>query len=110
MEDGLFQLIKVLITVLGIVLTYYVIPYLQSKTTESQRENALYWTKIAIQVSEQIYKDKGQGTLKKEYVLEWLNKNGIKITNAQADMLIDLIVSQFNKNGWDSKEVTNSYK
>lgn len=101
MDEFVFELLKALIMVLGVIVTYKVIPWLKAKTTAEQRKEAEYWIKIAVQVAEQIYRDKGQGLLKKEYVLEWLNKNGINITLGQADMLIDLIVQQFNKKGWN---------
>ncbi|MHC1750744.1 MAG: phage holin, LLH family [Cellulosilyticaceae bacterium] len=100
MNDFIFELLKLSVMVLGVVVTYKVIPWIKAKTTTEQRKEAAYWIEIAVQVAEQVYKDKGQGTLKKEYVLEWLNKNGIKITAGQSDILIDLIVNQFNGNRW----------
>ena len=40
--------------------------------------------------------------LKKETVTDFLNKNGIKMSIEQMDFLIDAIVTEFNKNGWDN--------
>ncbi|MHC1747419.1 MAG: phage holin, LLH family [Cellulosilyticaceae bacterium] len=100
MNEFTMELLKLLVMVLGAVVTYKLIPWIKAKTTAEQRKEAAYWIEIAVQVAEQIYKDKGQGTLKKEYVLEWLNKNGTKITAGQSDILIDLIVNQFNGNRW----------
>ena len=53
-------------------------------------------------IEREIYKEKGQGMLKKETVIEFLNKNGIKMSIEQMDFLIDAIVTEFNKNGWDN--------
>lgn len=101
MNEFVFEVLKILIMLLGAVVTYKLIPFIKAKTTENQREEAEYWIKTAVKFAEIIYKEKGQGGLKKEYVLEWLNKNGIRITSSQADMLIDLVVDQFNKKGWE---------
>lgn len=100
MNEFTMELLKLLIMVLGAVVTYKLIPWIKAKTTAEQRKEAEYWIKVAVQIAEQIYKVKGQGMLKKDYVLEWLNKNCIKITAGQADILIDLVVKEFNKKGW----------
>lgn len=106
MNEFVFELLKLLVMILGVIVTYRVIPWIKAKTTTEQRKETEYWIKIAVQVAEQIYKEKGQGFLKKEYVLEWLNSNGIKLTVGQADMLIDLIVKQFNEMGWNNANST----
>lgn len=59
---------KALITILGAILTYIVGPYILSKTTKEQREEYYFGTKLAVSAAEQIYKEKGQGQLKKKYV------------------------------------------
>ena len=97
------ELVKIFVALLGAVVTYYVIPFIKAKTTKEQREDAIFWTTMAVRIAEEIYKQKGQGSLKKEYVVEFLNKNGIKISIDQMDFLIDAIVTEFNKNGWDIK-------
>lgn len=101
MNEITMELLKLFIAILGTLITYKLIPYIKAKTSAEQRTEAEYWIKVAIQVAEQIYNDKGQGILKKEYVLKRLNENGIKITAQQADMLIELIVAEFNKKGWE---------
>lgn len=88
--------------------TVFVIPYIQvylkSNTTKEQRENALFWVKQVTRIAEELYKVKGAGQLKKEYVLEWLNNNGIKLSNEQLSVLIDMVVDEYNKNGWNVLE------
>lgn len=100
MDEFVFELLRLTIMVLGVVVTYRLIPWIKSKTTEQQRQEATYWISLAVKVAEQIYADKGQGVLKKEYVLKWLNDNGIKISESQANILIDLIVDIYNKAEW----------
>ena len=104
MNNEIFEIVvlstKVLLSIIGALVAYKFIPYLQANTTVKQREDAEYWARKAILIAEDIYRDKGQGILKKESVIEWLAKNKINITASQADILIDLIVKEFNKVGW----------
>lgn len=101
MNEFIFELLKLIIMVLGTIVTYKIIPWIKAKTTAEQRKEAEYWTKVFVKLAEQIYQDRGQGVLKKEYVIEWLNANGIKLTVAQMDALIDVIVEEFNNKGWE---------
>ena len=100
-SDILFKFITLALTVLGGIITYYVIPYLKSKTTSEQRKDLVYWMQLAIKVAEDLYKKEGQGELKKKYVIDWLNQQGIKFTDEQLSLLIDMIVKYFNTQGWD---------
>lgn len=103
MNEITMELLKLFIAILGTLITYKLIPYIKAKTTVEQRKEAEYWLRIVIKFTEQIYKDKGsdKGALKKEDVFKWLNENGIPITESQANILIDLIVAEFNKKGWE---------
>lgn len=100
-----FEMLKLVLQIFLIALTAFVIPtakqWITQNTTEKQRKEALYWGNLGIKLAEQIYKEKGKGLLKKEFVLEWLNKNGIKISIEQANILIDSIVDFYNAQGWD---------
>lgn len=108
MNDFTMELLKVAIILIGTVITYVLVPYIRSKTTPAQRKEAEYWVKLAVMFAEQIYKEKGKGQLKKDYVLQWLNRNNIHITVGQADILIDLVVERFNKNGWNEGAEDNA--
>lgn len=86
----------IIIALLGAIVTYIVIPYIKERTTKDQMENLMFWVKIAVGAAEQIYKDKGQGALKKEYVIKFLHDKGIKITEEQIDLLIEAAVFELN--------------
>lgn len=66
------------------------------------REELEYWVGKLVPLAENIFKEKGQGALKKEQVVEWLATLGFKISIEQADLIIKLVVEQFNKQGWPS--------
>lgn len=89
-------IVKVLIPILGAILTYLIVPFLKSKTTKEQRDNIYFWVKIAVGAAEQIYAEKGQGKLKKEYVVDFLVNKGVKITIQELDVLIEAAVKELN--------------
>lgn len=102
-NELLQQLIGLAITVMGIALTYFVIPWLKENTTEKQRQNAIYWTGIACRVAEQlpVFQESGLGESKKEFVISYLRDVGVKLTEDELEKLIDSVVSTFNSAGWD---------
>ena len=89
-------IVKVLIPILGAIITYLIVPFIKQKTTKEQRENIYFWIKVAVAAAEQIYKEKGQGKLKKEYVVDFLVSKGINITIEELDVLIEAAVKELN--------------
>ena len=89
-------IIKVIIPILGAIITYLIVPFIRQKTTKEQRENIYFWVTLAVQAAEQIYKEKGQGKLKKEYVVDFLVSKGINITIQELDVLIEAAVKELN--------------
>lgn len=110
MNNEVFEIVQLVLQIALIIITAFIVPairkYLNSKTTKEQREEFMYWTNLAIKIAEDIYKERGQGKIKKEYVLEYLNNlnnKTLKLNNEQISSLIDMIVAEFNKNGWDKE-------
>ncbi|HQA59201.1 MAG TPA: phage holin, LLH family [Acetivibrio sp.] len=89
-------IVKVLIPILGTIITSILVPFLRQKITKEQREEIYFWVKIAVGAAEQIYKEKGQGKLKKEYVVDFLVSKGINITIEELDVLIEAAVKELN--------------
>ncbi len=89
-------MVKVIIPILGAIITYLIVPFIRQKTTKEQRENIYFWVKVAVAAAEQIYKEKGQGKLKKEYVVDFLVSKGINITIQELDILIEAAVKELN--------------
>lgn len=102
-EDALVKIILALISLIGTIITVVLVPYIRTKTTKEQREEAEYWTNVAVEAIEDYYKLKGEtgkGVLKKEYVMEFVIKSGIKISEDKLSLLIDKLVKEMN----DAKE------
>jgi hypothetical protein len=93
-----FELLIVLIPVLGVLLRY-ALPLLVQKIGKGNIDNAAYWVGIAVMAAEQIYKDRYQGAIKKDYVLKFLKDKGIKLTEAELNVLIEAAVKELNSAG-----------
>lgn len=89
-------IIKVVIPTLGALITLVIIPYINSKTTKEQRENAYFWVRVAVMAAEMIYKEKGQGLLKKEYVVKYLTEKGIRLSVDDLNAIIEAVVNELN--------------
>lgn len=105
MKQEIFEIILMLIKIGLLVISALLIPsikkWIDGNMSEKQRAELWHWSGIGIKLAEIIFKEKGQGVLKKEFVLDLLAKNGIKVTPEQADIVINTIVDYFNRMGWN---------
>lgn len=105
MKKEYFDLIVISLKFLLLLLSVAILPkiqeYIESSTTKEQRENALFWIKQVTKIAEEVYKSKGVGELKKQYVIEWLEKNGVRLSEEQLSILIDMVVAEYNKKCWN---------
>ena len=88
-------IIKLIIPLLCTVITAYIIPYLKEK----KLYNAV---KTAVQAAEQIYKERGMGEQKFEYVKSWLNEK-FSISADDLKKFIESAVYELNKNKSEGK-------
>jgi len=94
--EAIVNIGTIAIALLGAIITYIVIPFMKERTTKEQRENLMFWVRVAVQAAEQIYNEKSQGALKKEYVINFLSQKGIVVTEGQIDILIEAAVFELN--------------
>ncbi len=97
MNELLLQILLVIVSLIGVLITYVLVPYLNARTTETQQKQIALWVQIAVEAAEQIINKAGAGLDKKAYVLSVLNEKGIKVTAEQLDTLIEAAVYQLNK-------------
>lgn len=98
MDTELFvKLASVGITIVSIILTYVVVPYLKQRTTKEQQDSIEYWIRVAVEGAEQIFTEPNSGAKKKEYVLNFINdKFKLKLSKEQLDLLIEKLVFEMN--------------
>lgn len=98
MDETLFKILLGLISLLSVVITSVVVPYIKTKIDENKLNNIVKWIAYAVKYAEMIYKESGRGEEKKQYVFDFisnkLNTKGIKITDEQLNVLIEAVVKE----------------
>ena len=97
MTINMSQIVEALISLIAAVFTCVVIPLIRSKVTTAQFEKIKMYVGIAVKAAEQIYVGNGRGTEKKQYVVEYLEKLGLKIDAETLDKLIEAAVFDLPK-------------
>lgn len=109
MKPEVFEMFKLALQLVMLIITALVIPtakkWIESNMSKNQQKEALFWTKVAVKMAEEIFKENGKGKVKKKYVLNWLDKNGIELTEEQLSALIEVVVSEFKANGWSEPTI-----
>lgn len=103
MSNEIFVKICVsIITILGALITTFVIPYIKSKIGQQNMNKIVEYAKIAVRCAEQIYTPE-QWKEKKQYVMDYLlnlvnNKLNIKITEEDLDVIVEGVVNEIKHN------------
>lgn len=96
LNDGMVKIILALIGLLGTLLTYFLIPYLKTKTTKEQRDDLAFWLGVAMTSAEYMFDIPKAGIEKKDYVMKFIKSKGIKVKDEALSMLIDTVIDIFN--------------
>lgn len=90
MDAELFvQIMLGVITIVTAILGKAIIPY--------AKEIRVYkWIQFGVQAAEQLFQESGQGERKKQYVLEFLHKKGIKLNESELEVLIEAFVNDLH--------------
>lgn len=89
MNEPLLTIVLSIISLLGVVITSVVVPYVKSKLSNEQMTSLQTWIEIAIYAAEQLYKDKSQGKTKKEYVYEYVKEHFPNLTYKDFEVLLE---------------------
>ena len=103
MHEYMIDILVFIITVLGIIITRTVIPYIKSLIKDSEYATIYEVVETAVKAAEQSYKKipKAGKTKKNEvvhYVTNWINNKGIRLnlTEDDLDRLIEAAVYAMN--------------
>ena len=101
MNETLFNIIIAMIPVIGMVVTGFIIPLIVSKLGAQKLATIIKWVGYAVKAAEGIYSASGQGEIKKEYVINFIdglfNKKKVVITKKQIEVLLEATVTEMNK-------------
>ena len=75
----------VILSIVSVLITGVLVPLLKQKYGREKVLSIMDAVDLAVKAAEQMYKDTGQGDLKKKYVLMRLNEQGIKISEKELD-------------------------
>lgn len=102
MDDRLFQIILLLIPVLGAIITGYVVPLIKTNISANQLDEIIKWIGKAVAAAEVLFDIPKSGEQKREYVIDFIDKmfNSKKevITKDQIRILLEAAVKQMNDN------------
>lgn len=104
MDIDITEIVVSLIGILSVIITGIIIPLIKTKTTSAQWQNIREWTKTAVHAAEMIYKGRGKGVEKRNYVLNFIEslcrKNHIRYDESSIRNAIEDILSEMeNKEG-----------
>ncbi len=97
MNDIVFEIIKIVIMVVVLVITRYLVPWLKEKIGADKLAVAEKWVKYAVLKAQQVLWEK-KGQDRKAYVTEFLKEvliaKNIALSEEQLDVLIESAVKQ----------------
>lgn len=95
MNDLVFDICRIIATLMGLVVGWYIIPALKAVVKAHTDENITGFINACVYAAQQLYKPE-DGAIKKKYVIsavtDWLNDHKISITDDQLDILIESAV------------------
>ena len=93
MQIDLTQIILAIITLIGAIVTRYVIPWIKTKLTDHQYEVFNGLVRTGVFAAEQIFTSE-QWKEKKQYVVDLLKENGYTVDTTAVDALIEATVRE----------------
>lgn len=87
----------VVLSIVSVLITGVLVPLLKQKYGREKVLSVMEAVNIAVKAAEQIYKEAGQGDLKKKYVLMRLNEWGFKVTEKELDDMRRASVLELNR-------------
>ena len=97
MDDGTVQVILAIIGLLGTAITAIVVPLIKAKYDAEKRSKVYEYIEIAVNAAEQILKvEDPTGEKRKQFVVDYLNDKGLKISVQDLNMMVEAAVNQLN--------------
>lgn len=98
--ETITMLVESVCTILGILLTAYIIPWFKNKVGENKYDKLVEFTKICVRAAEQLFSD-AENELKKSYVrsqiIIYADQLAIGLNESQLDAIIEGIVNSIKK-------------
>lgn len=96
MTIDITAVISALLTLLGTVITAFVVPWLKCRTCAQDREELLGWVDIAVAAAQQVLYS-GSGEQRKEMVRSFLSGKGYSVDTDEVDQAIEAAVLRLHQ-------------
>ena len=97
MNDIIFEVVKLVVMVVALLIGRYVIPWIKAKMETEKVQHIAYWVKMAVLMAQQVYGDES-GADRKDIVLsfikQFLAEKHLEISDEELDILIEAAVKQ----------------
>jgi len=101
MKDVTEILVKIIFSIVLILISTYLIPYLKTLRDDVRWQKLINMVEAAVNAAEQTIKEPGSGKEKKEmvvkFVTKWMEEQGISVTEDEVDALIEAAVKKMNE-------------
>lgn len=88
-------IILAIISLLGVIITKVLVPYLKANLNEKQLAEINFWVEVAVIAVEKAYESNpGMGEIKKNVVMDFVESMDLPITEYQLEVLIDAVVEE----------------
>jgi len=102
-SDQFMQITMSIITILGVIITSVIVPFIKSKISADELDKLTYYISVAVRCAEQIYTP-SQWREKKTYVMDYIraiidSKLSITLTDEQLNTIVEGIVNEVKHGG-----------
>ena len=98
----LTPIVNAFITMIGLLLTTFLIPWIRTKISNEKLKEIQKWTSVGVKAAEMIYTESGMGDAKKKYVRKFLESKGYKLDIETVDALIEATVRDMQQEDFET--------
>lgn len=105
----LTPIVNAFITLIGLLLTTFLIPWIRTKISNEKLKEIQKWTSVGVKAAEMIYTESGMGDAKKKYVRKFLESKGYKLDIETVDALIEATVRDMQQEAFEVSALPGAY-
>lgn len=92
----LTEIIKLAIELCVAIASLWLVPWIKAKISAEEIADMLRWVEIAVSAAEQLY-SATQGTVKKKYVVSFLEEHGYHVDETELNLMIEAAVLKLHR-------------
>lgn len=92
----LTEVVKIVIELIVAIASMWLVPWIKAKLSAEEIADMLRWVEIAVSAAEQLY-DATQGSVKKKYVVSFLEERGYHVDETEMNLMIEAAVLKLHR-------------